>query len=571
MQKIGLLLLALALTTCAPDTSGPEPTKPGSQPTLAEFAVALPEPYAAEATAEILRNGGNAIDAAITAAFALAVTFPQAGNIGGGGFLLTQFDGQSHFLDYRETAPAAATRDMYQEEDGSVDPRSSLIGARAAGTPGTVAGMWEVHQKFGSKPWADLLAPAIKLARDGYEVQPQIAGEYAEAEAFFAGEVNFADYFAGIGRGGIFMQPELAATLERIAAQGPDDFYRGETAQLLVAQMQRSGGLISLEDLDQYQPVWRAPLSAMYGDYEVVSAPPPSSGGFAVIHLLTMKQLLAQEFADVSHNSARYVHLIAEMEKRVFADRAEYFGDPDFVEVPMEQIMAPEYIASRAAAVNPDAISPTEDILPGLESKDTRHYSIVDAYGNAVSNTYTVNWTYGSGEVVEGAGFLLNNEMDDFSTKPGVPNIYGVVGGTANEISPGKRMLSSMSPTIVLKQGHPEIVVGSMGGSTIFTTVFQVIVNLLDYKMSAQESVDVSRFHHQLLPKDLVTMSISRPLEEQVQTELREMGYRVEPHGFEFGDVQVVARNNGKLEAAADARGVGKAIVEPISIDSAKE
>jgi gamma-glutamyltranspeptidase/glutathione hydrolase len=361
--------------------------------------------------------------------------------------------------------------------------------------------------------------------------------------------------------GGLFKQPALAETLQRIANQGADDFYRGETAKLLVAQMQRSNGLITEADLDGYQAVWRAPLIGKWRDYTVVSAPPPSSGGFAVVQLLQMKELLDEEFANVDHNSAQYVHLVAEMEKRVFADRAEYFGDPDFVSIPMSEIMSADYIQRRAGEVNPLEISVTDDVLPGIESNDTTHFSIVDQWGNAVSNTYTINWSYGSGVVVEGAGFLLNNEMDDFSTKPGVPNVYGVIGGTANEIQPQKRMLSSMSPSIVLKDDKVDIVVGAMGGSTIFTTVFQVIANIVDFNMSAKQALDVGYFHHQLLPKDLVTTSVDTPLSAETTKKLIARGYKVEPHFFEFGNVQLVAIKDGKLTAAADPRGIGTAIV----------
>lgn len=542
-------------------------TGPATQPVVTkaltkEFAVALPEPQAADAVAEVLRKGGNAIDAAVTAAFTLAVTFPQAGNIGGGGFLLTQMNGQSHFLDYRETAPAGASRDMYIEADGSVDPRSSLIGSRAAGTPGTVAGLWAAHQKFGSKPWAELLAPAVALAKDGFQVHPKIAAEYQGNAEWLGGNVNFKQHFAGLGQAGTFKQAALAKTLERIAVDGPEDFYRGKTAALIVAQMKRDGGLISHQDLANYQPVWRTPLTADWRGHTIVAAPPPSSGGFAVIHLLKMKEMLADYFDDVPHNSAQYVHLIAEMEKRVFADRAKYFGDPDFVSIPMSRLMADDYIAERALAVDPKSISATQAVRPGLESPNTTHFSIIDQWGNAVANTYTLNWSYGSGSVVEGAGFLLNNEMDDFSVKPGVPNVYGVIGGKANEIEPNKRMLSSMSPTLVLKNNTVEAALGAMGGSTIFTSVFQVIVNLLEFKMSVEQSVDASRFHHQLLPKDLITMSINRPLNQSVQTKLRNRGYKVKPHDFEFGNLQVIARANDKLTAAADPRNIGKSIVE---------
>lgn len=561
---LAVILSAFLLAACSSDKYL-QPAAPVAEVAVAQgagqYALAMPEQHAADAVAAVLADGGNAVDAAVTAAFALAVTFPEAGNIGGGGFMLTRMNGENLFLDYRETAPAAASRDMYVETDGSVDPRSSLVGVRAAGVPGTVAGMWEAHQKYGTKQWSALLAPAIKLAEQGYTVHSKTQAEYAENRDWFGDEVNFHQHFSTIGQGGLFKQPELAATLRRIAALGPEDFYQGETAQLLVQQMQRDGGLITLQDLQNYKAVWRAPLSAKWRGYEIVSAPPPSSGGFAVIHLLKMKDMLAEHFVGVEHNSPQYVHLIAEMEKRVFADRAEYFGDPDFVSIPMAQIMAEDYIAHRAGLVNPERISPTDAVQAGLESFNTTHFSIVDQWGNAVSNTYTLNWGYGSGVVVEGAGFLLNDEMDDFSTKPGVPNVYGVIGGEANEIQPNKRMLSSMSPTLVTRNGEVEIVVGGMGGSTIFTSVFQVISNLLDFDMSAYEAADAGRFHHQLLPKDLVTTSISRPLSEQTKAQLEDMGYTVQPHAFEFGDVQVIARKNGSLTAASDPRDVGKAIV----------
>jgi len=525
----------------------------------AKVSFALPDKYSAAAVEDVLRNGGNAVDAAVTAAFVLAVTFPEAGNIGGGGFLLSRMDGELHFLDYREKAPLTADRDMYINQDGGVIEKSSLVGIRAAGVPGTVAGMWQAHQKFGTKPWADLIAPAIALAENGYQVHSKTAAEVQNSITWFDGQVNFEQHFGAMLGQAPFKQPALADTLRRIASEGQDDFYKGETAKLLLAQMQRENGLISADDLASYQAVWRAPLVGKWRDYTVVSVPPPSSGGFAVIQLLKMKQLLKQRFENVDHNSAQYVHLIAEMEKRVFADRAEYFGDPDFVDVPIEQLMSDDYIAARAREVKVESISQLEDARPGLDSPSTTHYSIVDQWGNAVSNTYTINWSYGSGVVVEGAGFILNNEMDDFSTKPGVANVYGVVGGVANEIQPAKRMLSSMSPTIVLKDGAVEMVVGTPGGSTIFTSVFQTIVNVLDYNMSAGEAVSASRFHHQLLPPDLVTESISVPLPVSTKADLESRGYRVEPHGWEFGDVQLIVKYGDGFEAASDPRGIGVA------------
>ncbi|NNC98707.1 MAG: gamma-glutamyltransferase [Gammaproteobacteria bacterium] len=519
----------------------------------------MPDRYAAAAVEKVLRAGGNAVDAAVTAAFVLAVTFPEAGNIGGGGFLLARMGGDLHFLDYREKAPLAASRDMYIGEDGSVNPRASLVGIRAAGVPGTVHGFWKAHRKFGTMPWAELIEPAVDLAEQGFEVASQKAAEIPEYVTWFAGAVNFMGHFGDMQQGGIFKQPALADTLRRIASQGPEDFYRGETARLLLAQMQREGGLISQQDLTEYQSVWRAPLIANWRDYKVVSAPPPSSGGFAVIQLLKMKQLLGDKFAGLEHNSSQYVHLVAEMEKRVFADRAEYFGDPDFVEVPIQSLISDQYIAARAAEVKVDTISILEDVTPGLDSPSTTHFSIVDRWGNAVSNTYTLNTSYGSGVVVEGAGFILNNEMDDFSTKPGVANSYGVVGGTANEIQPAKRMLSSMSPTLILKDDQVEMVVGAMGGSTIFTSVFQTIVNAADFGMTTKQAIGESRFHHQLLPPDEITMSIRYPLPPETRTQLEKRGYRVKPHAFEFGDMQFILRRDGNLSAASDPRGIGVA------------
>ena len=542
-------LLVLLLSSCT--------SQPKSANAMREAAYAMPDRYAATAVNAVLKDGGNAVDAAVAAAFVLAVTFPEAGNIGGGGFMLAYMDGQNHFLDYREKAPLTASRDMYLDANGDVIDKSSLVGIRAAGVPGTVAGLWKAHQKFGSKPWASLLAPAIAYAETGFEVHPKKANVIAETIKWFDGEVNFADHFGAMADGGVFKQADLGSVLRRIAKTGPVDFYQGETAALLLAQSKRDNGLISANDLEGYQAVWRQPLVSSWRDYQVVTAPPPSSGGFAVIQLLKMKQLLDQEFAGLAPNSAQYIHLIAEMEKRVFADRAEYFGDPDFFAVPIKQLLSDAYIQRRAKEVKVDAISSLEHAKPGLDSPSTTHFSIVDKWGNAVSNTYTINWSYGSGVVVEGAGFILNNEMDDFSTKPGVANVYGVVGGVANEIQPSKRMLSSMSPTLLLEGDEVRMVVGTPGGSTIFTSVFQAIVNVIDNGMSATESVGTSRFHHQLLPPDLITTSISIPLADDTKAALEGKGYRVEPHGWEFGDIQLIESRYGETNTASDPRGIG--------------
>jgi gamma-glutamyltranspeptidase/glutathione hydrolase len=349
--------------------------------------------------------------------------------------------------------------------------------------------------------------------------------------------------------------------LQRIADNGPDGFYKGETADLIVAEMERGGGLITLEDLARYEAVWREPLRGNWRDYKVLSAPPPSSGGFAVIQLLRIKDFLAHEFEGLAHNSPQYIHLVAEIEKRVFADRAEYLGDPDYVDVPMDRLTSDDYLRMRAQEVNPDSISTIDSAVPGLESLHTTHYSIIDKQGNAVANTYTLNLHFGSGVVVEGAGFVLNDEMDDFSVKPGVPNAYGVVGNAANEIQPGKRMLSSMSPTILLRDGEVELVIGTPGGSTIFTSVFQTIVNILDFDMTPLEAAAATRFHHQLLPPDLITYSPDFPLTDETISQLSDRGYRAEPHSFKFGDVQVIVRDGDSWDAASDPRNRGESRV----------
>ncbi len=363
--------------------------------------------------------------------------------------------------------------------------------------------------------------------------------------------------------GETFRQPQLASVLERIAARGPDDFYRGETAALLVAEMQRGAGLVTAADLAAYRPVWREPLRGRWRDADVLTAPPPSSGGIALLQLLAMRDLRAADFAGQALNSPQYVHLSAEIAKRVFADRAEYLGDPDFVSVPVERLLAPDYLARRAAEVDRERISTLESARPGLEPVNTIHYSIVDHQGNAVSNTYTLNTSFGSGVVVEGAGFLLNNEMDDFSVKPGVPNYFGVVGSTANEIQPGKRMLSSMTPTILLRDGRVAMVLGTPGGSTIITTVYQAIVNTTDFGLDAQAAVAAPRFHHQLLPPELVTYTPGRPLPPATIEALRTRGYRIEPHSYEYGDLQLILRKDGELQAASDPRGRGESRVLP--------
>ncbi|AXE31019.1 gamma-glutamyltransferase [Chromobacterium phragmitis] len=531
-------------------------------PVLAgQAAVAAPDQYGADVAARILKAGGNAVDAAVATAFTLAVTYPEAGNIGGGGFMTLYQAGKPYFLDYREAAPKAASRDMYLDKSGKVVPEMSLVGARAAGVPGTVMGLWQAHQRFGKLQWKQLLEPAIGYAEQGFVVAPRQYQYRDEAVKLFEGKTNFAQYFGKMKGGETFRQPELAATLKRIARFGAAEFYQGETAKLLVAQMRRDNGLISADDLNDYRAKWREPVRIDWRDRVVYTAPPPSSGGVALAQLLTIKQERASDFTGVALNSARYIHLLAEIEKRVFADRADYLGDPDYVKTPVAQLTDPAYLKRRAAEINPTAISPTPDIKPGLDPRQTTHFSIVDRWGNAVANTYTLNFDFGSGVVVKGAGFLLNDEMDDFSAKPGVANAFGVVGKDANAIAPGKRMLSSMSPTIVTRDGKVELVIGTPGGSRIFTSIFQVLNNLYDYKLPLKDAVAAQRVHHQLLPKDTIFYDQYAPLAGQAAQDLKAMGYTLKDQGWRMGDIQAVRVSGDKTETASDPRGRGVGIV----------
>lgn len=539
-MKAAVPLLAL-LAACAP--------------ILDRGVIASPEPLAAEVGAGILRRGGNAVDAAIAVHFALAVTYPNAGNLGGGGFMIVHAGGRDAAIDYRESAPAKAGRDMFLDATGNVLPGLSLNTHRAAGVPGSVAGMWLAHREFGSLPWAALLEPAVRLAEEGWTLDPWSARSFAAERR--------TDAFRGKA-GERFVQKELAATLRRIAERGRDGFYKGETARLIVEEMERGGGLISLEDLAGHEAKLRVPVEGTYRGLRVVSMPPPSSGGVALLQLLQMME--GFEPARLGHNSAPYVHLVAEIEKRVFADRSEHLGDPDFHKVPVARLLSRDYAAARRRGISPDLRTLPSKVSHGtFEREETTHFSVVDKRGNAVASTTTLNGSYGCGIVVRGAGFLLNNEMDDFSAKPGVPNMFGVIGREANAIAPGKRMLSSMTPTIVFRDGRPWLLLGSPGGPTIFTTVFQVIVNRVDFGMTLEQAVAAPRFHHQWPPRDPAAdpIFIEGPggLPVAAQDSLRAMGYDLVPRG-RIGDVQAIEIEGARARAVCDPRGIGRAGTE---------
>ncbi|AWZ00141.1 gamma-glutamyltranspeptidase [Rhodobiaceae bacterium] len=465
---------------------------------------------------DVLKQGGNAFDAAVAVQFALAVVYPQAGNIGGGGFLVyRQADGATGTLDYRERAPKSAHRDMYLDGEGNVVPGLSLTGPLAVGVPGTVDGMVEVHERFGTLPFAELVQPAITLASEGYVLTPKGAGSlnrfrntFSKVNRFTPAALKDTPWAAGEE----IAQPDLAATLTRIRDAGRAGFYEGTTAELIVDEMEAGGGLITREDLSDYRSVWRDPIIGTYRGHRIISMPPPSSGGIALVQLL--KGVEAYDVAAMGHNSTDHIHLMTELARRVYADRATYLGDPDFVEVDIPRLTGEEFVSARMASIDMESATPSEDVKPGtvevIESVETTHYSIVDKQGNAVSVTTTLNGMFGSKLVVKGAGFFLNNEMDDFSIKPGHPNQFGLVGAEENAIQPEKRMLSSMSPTIVEQDGDLFMVVGSPGGSTIITSVFQSILNVIDFGMSAQQAVDARKSHAQWLP-DVILMERGNP------------------------------------------------------------
>ena len=518
------------------------------------------ERWASQAGVDVMRGGGNAVDAAVATGFALAVTFPVAGNLGGGGFMVVRFpDGTATTVDYRETAPAAATRDMYVDDStGAVRPDLSRRGALASGVPGSVAGLLYAHERWGRAPLADVLAPAIRLA-EGYPLSAAEADRLNGSAAGFARYPGTARHFTqpgGYHAGETFEQPELAAVLRRIRDGGRDGFYRGETADLLVAEMERGGGIITHADLAGYQPVERAPAEGDYRGHRVISMPPPSSGGIALVQMLDAVEPF--DVAALGFNSSATVHLMGEAMRRSFADRAEWLGDPDFSEIPTSALTAEAYTRARMADFDPVRADSSVSLGFGqpAESPQTTHYSVVDADGLAVSTTTTLNGGFGSGVVVEGAGFFLNNEMDDFTSAPGQPNMFGLVQGEANAIAPGKRMLSSMTPAIVEdREGRLMLVVGSPGGPRIITAVFQAILNVVDHGMDVQEAVAAPRVHHQWLPD--VLYAERQGLAADVVVALQERGWRVDESPGWWGRVDAVHVTYGAETTTADPSGLG--------------
>ena len=509
----------------------------------------------------VLENGGNAIDAAVAVGYALAVVHPVAGNLGGGGFaLIHTAQGEDATLEFRDCAPGAATRDMYLDKDGNVIPKASVEGYLAAGVPGTVAGMSAMLERYGTKSLAELIQPAIHYAENGFKItarQAETFKEYAPRLNKFASSRQYFLKPDGsiYHEGELLVQKDLAKTLRLIAKQGPDAFYRGEIAELFAKDMAANGGIITKEDLAKYHPIWREPVRGDYRGYHIISMAPPSSGGTHIIEILNV--LEGYDLKSMGFGSSQAVHVMAEAMRYAYADRSQFMGDPDFVNVPVSGLISKEYANEIRNKIDPQKATPSSEVKPGNpalhEGTNTTHYSVVDKWGNAVSITYTINDYYGSGAAVKGAGFLLNDEMDDFSVKPGVPNIYGLVGGDANAIEPYKRPLSSMSPTIISKDGKLFMVVGSPGGSRIITTVLQVISNVIDHDMNIREAVDAPRIHMQWLPDELRIEK--NGLSHDVIDKLNLMGYKVVVKE-NMGDVNaiLVDQSTGIMYGAGDPR-----------------
>jgi gamma-glutamyltranspeptidase/glutathione hydrolase len=530
-------------------------------PVYAEHGmVASQEAVATEVGLDILKAGGNAVDAAVAVGFALAVTLPSAGNLGGGGFMLVHLadSGETLAIDYREKAPAKAHRDMYLDSEGNADSNLSRFTPLAIGVPGTVAGLTLALERYGTMSLDEVMAPAIRLAEEGVTVSAELSESLKQSQERLTKWPSTAAVFykpdgSAYEPGETLVQADLADSLKAIAAGGSDAFYSGEIAEMIAAEMARSGGLITTDDLVAYEAVVREPVAGSYRGYDIYSMPPPSSGGTHIVQLLNI--LEGYDIGESGAGSARTIHLMAEAMKRAYADRSEYLGDSDFVDVPVAALTSKDYAAELRALIDEEHATPSETIAPGnplpYESDQTTHFSVIDAAGNAVANTYTLNFGYGVGLVAEGTGILLNNEMDDFSAKPGVPNAYGLIGGDANAVEAGKRPLSSMSPTLVLKDGEVFLATGSPGGSRIITTTLQVIMNVVDHGMNVAEASIAPRVHHQWLPEEL---RVEEGISPDTIRLLEEMGHDVVVKSTMGSTQSILRRDDGVLFGASDTR-----------------
>ncbi|NEO87231.1 MAG: gamma-glutamyltransferase [Spirulina sp. SIO3F2] len=525
-----------------------------------EGMVASQEALATQAGLKVLQDGGNAVDAAVTVGFALAVTLPRAGNLGGGGFMMIH-DGATQetvALDYRERAPQAATRDMFLDENGNADPQKSRFSHLAVGVPGTVAGLALALEQYGTISLAEAIAPAIKLAEDGFSVSQDLHETLVFGrQRLTAYPATKAIFYHPDGRpyavGEILKQPDLAKSLRLIATEGSRAFYEGDIAEAIAQEMAANSGLITTADLADYKPVIREPIHGNYRGYDIYSMPPPSSGGVHLVQILNL--LEPHNLHALGHNTANTLHLMIEAMKLAYADRSKYLGDPDFVNVPVAQLTSKDYANHLQSKINRDRATPSIEIAPGnpyqpFESNETTHFSVSDRWGNAVSNTYTLNFSYGTGITVPGTGILLNNEMDDFSAKPGVPNAYGLIGGEFNAIEPGKRMLSSMTPTIVLKDGDVFLVTGSPGGSRIITTVLQVVLNVIDHGLNIAEATAAHRIHHQWSPDEV---RVEKGFNRDTAALLRLKGHAIVEKAA-MGSTQSILHQEGRLYGASDPR-----------------
>ncbi len=555
--SISIIIFALLLIQCKPKATEKTSKVVGLIADSAMVVSAREE--ASKIGVAILKKGGNAFDAMVATELALAVSYPVAGNIGGGGFMVYRLNsGETGALDYREKAPILASKNMYLDENGDFIEDKSTLGAMAVGVPGTIAGIFETHKKFGTLPIETLIQPAINLAKNGIVITKNQAKSLNDSRVKFKKANNYTIYLDTIWKAGDTLKfLELAITLERIKTNGKDEFYKGKTAEYLVNYIQELGGIISMEDLEKYEAKWRTPITFNYKDFEITSMTLPSSGGICLAQIL--KAIEPYNLDKIEHNSTKYVQLLAEAERRAYADRAHYLGDPDFVSVTIDSLIDSKYINHRMESFSWEKATKSSEIshgkLNGYESEETTHYSIVDTFGNAVSVTTTLNTAYGSKVYVKKGGFFLNNEMDDFSSKPGVPNYFGLIGSEANEIAPEKRMLSSMTPTIVSQNGKLKMVVGSPGGSTIITSVLQNILNVTDFNMGIQESVNSARFHHQWLPDNIIMEP--KGFDSISKIELQNLGYKLfERESLVIGKVDaILVLPNGKLEGGADPRG----------------